>query len=110
MLLGLMLMLGKGSFLIGLIPFALGTGLLKGNLSAQLGMLYADEARRRQAYTAYLGFLNAGTIGGPLVCGAGAVLWAGLGAWRGGGGADHRAGLLCAQRGGSPPASRGRAG
>ncbi|WP_343614833.1 amino acid transporter [Novosphingobium sp.] len=83
MLLGLMLMLGKGSFLIGLIPFALGTGLLKGNLSAQLGMLYANEARRRRAYTAYLGFLNAGTIGGPLVCGALALFYGpvwGLGA------------------------------
>lgn len=70
MLLGLMLMLGRSSFLIGLIPFALGTGMLKGNLSAQIGMLFADEAQRRRAYTLYLGFLNAGTICGPIVCGA----------------------------------------
>lgn len=70
MLLGLTLMLANGSFLIGLILFAIGTGLLKGNLSAQVGLLFHDEAQRRRAYTAYLGFLNAGVICGPLVCGA----------------------------------------
>jgi len=70
MLLGLMLMLGNGSFLIGLLFFAIGTGLLKGNLSAQVGLLFHDEAQRRRAYTVYLGFLNAGVICGPLVCGA----------------------------------------
>lgn len=70
MLLGLMLMLQKDSFLIGLVVFAIGTGLLKGNLSVQLGHLFEDEAERRRAYTVYLGFLNAGAICGPLVCGA----------------------------------------
>ena len=70
MLLGLTLMLGERSFLIGLIPFAIGTGLLKGNLSTQVGLLFHDESQRRRAYTAYLGFLNAGVICGPLVCGA----------------------------------------
>lgn len=70
MLLGLTLMLGNDSFLIGLIPFAIGTGLLKGNLSTQVSLLFHDEAQRQRAYTVYLGFLNAGTICGPLVCGA----------------------------------------
>ena len=70
MLLGLTLMLTNGGFLIGLILFAIGTGLLKGNLSAQVGLLFHDEAQRRRAYTVYLGFLNAGVICGPLVCGA----------------------------------------
>ncbi|MDF0488909.1 MFS transporter [Sphingomonas sp. H39-1-10] len=69
MLLGLTLMLANGSFLIGLVFFAAGTGLLKGNLSAQVGLLFQDEAQRRRAYTVYLGFLNAGVICGPLVCG-----------------------------------------
>jgi len=70
MLLGLALMLSERSFLIGLIPFAIGTGLLKGNLSAQVGLLFRDEAQRRRGYAVYLGFLNAGVICGPLVCGA----------------------------------------
>jgi proton-dependent oligopeptide transporter, POT family len=69
MLLGLMLMLSNASFLLGLIPFAIGTGLLKGNLSAQVGLLFEDEAQRRRGYALYLGFLNAGIICGPLVCG-----------------------------------------
>lgn len=69
MLLGLMLMLIDSSFLVGLIPFAIGTGLLKGNLSAQVGLLFQDEAQRRRGYAMYLGFLNAGIICGPLVCG-----------------------------------------
>ncbi|MFS2109624.1 MFS transporter [Sphingomonas sp. Sphisp140] len=69
MLLGLILMLIDSSFLLGLIPFAIGTGLLKGNLSAQVGLLFRDEAQRRRGYALYLGFLNAGIICGPLVCG-----------------------------------------
>ncbi len=69
MLLGLMLMLDERTFLIGLVPFAIGTGLLKGNLSAQVGLLFRDEAQRRRGYALYLGFLNAGIICGPLVCG-----------------------------------------
>lgn len=70
MLVGLVMMLGDRTFLVGLIPFAIGTGLLKGNLSAQVGLLFRDEARRRRGYAVYLGFLNAGVICGPLVCGA----------------------------------------
>lgn len=73
MLLGLAMMLSDHSFLIGLVPFAIGTGLLKGNLSAQVGLLFRDEAQRRRGYAVYLGFLNAGVICGPLVCGALAV-------------------------------------
>lgn len=74
MLAGLVLMLGYASFLAGLGLFAIGTGILKGNLSAQVGILFADEARRRQGYATYLAFLNAGVIGGPLVCGGLATL------------------------------------
>ncbi|WP_420144542.1 MFS transporter [Sphingobium sp.] len=70
MVAGLMLMLNDASFLVGLLPFAIGTGLLKGNLSVQVGQMFADEAQRRRGYTVYLGFLNAGAICGPLVCGA----------------------------------------
>jgi len=70
MLFGLTLMLRGPTFLIGLASFAIGAGLVKGNLSAQVGLLFRDEAQRRRAYTAYLGFLNAGSICGPLICGA----------------------------------------
>lgn len=73
MLLGLTMMLSERSFLVGMIPFAIGTGLLKGNLSAQVGLLFRGEAQRRRGYAVYLGFLNAGVICGPLVCGALAV-------------------------------------
>ncbi|SFI99763.1 proton-dependent oligopeptide transporter, POT family [Sphingomonas sp. NFR04] len=69
MLLGLLLLLDARSFLIGLVPFAIGTGLLKGNLSAQVGLLFRDEAQRRRGYALYLAALNAGIICGPLVCG-----------------------------------------
>lgn len=70
MVAGLLLMLHPSSFLIGLLPFAIGTGLLKGNLSVQVGQLFHDETQRRRGYTIYLGFLNAGAICGPLACGA----------------------------------------
>ncbi|GGO91326.1 POT family proton-dependent oligopeptide transporter [Stakelama pacifica] len=76
MLAGLGMMLQESSFLIGLIPFAAGTGLMKGNLSVQIGLLFSDEAERQRGYTIYLGFLNAGAIGGPLICGA-VALYAG---------------------------------
>ncbi len=74
MLFGLLLMLDERGFLLGLAPFAIGTGLLKGNLSAQVGLLFRDEAQRRRGYALYLGFLNAGIICGPLVCGTLAAL------------------------------------
>jgi POT family proton-dependent oligopeptide transporter len=70
MLLGLTMMLREPTFLIGLVPLVIGAGLLKGNLSAQVGLLFQDEAQRRRGYTVYLGFLNAGAICGPLICGA----------------------------------------
>jgi POT family proton-dependent oligopeptide transporter len=75
---GLAMMLKPFLFLPGLILFASGAGTLKGNLSAQLGLLFPDEAERQRGYALYLGFLNAGVICGPLVCG---LLAARLG-WR----------------------------
>lgn len=74
MMAGLCLMLDERFFLLGLVPFALGAGALKGNLSAQVGLLFREERERRRGYAIYLGFLNAGAIGGPLVCGAVAAL------------------------------------
>lgn len=78
MLAGLALMLRLAGFLPGLVLFTAGAGMLKGNLSAQVGGLFPDEAARQRGYAAYLGFLNAGVICGPLVCGGLAALagWA----------------------------------
>lgn len=66
---GLVLMLDDRFFLLGLVPFMLGAGVLKGNLSTAVGLLFTNEAERRRGYSTYLGFLNAGVICGPLICG-----------------------------------------
>lgn len=94
MVLGLLLMLSQRRFLIGLVPFSIGAGMLKGNLSAQAGLLFADEAERRRGYAVYLGFLNAGVICGPLVCGALAT-YAGAAYAIGAAAAALAIGLLC---------------
>ena len=67
---GLLLMISLQGFLLGLLLFAAGTGLLKSNLSVQFGELFADENLRRRGYSYYLAFLNAGVICGPLAMGA----------------------------------------
>ena len=73
MISGLMLMISVQGFLPGLLLFAMGAGLLKGNLSTQFGTLFANEARRRRAFAYYLIFLNAGGVCGPLLMGAAAM-------------------------------------
>lgn len=75
MLAGLVLMIGVATFLPGLALFMLATGTLKGNLSAQVGQLFHDEGERQRGYAVYLGFLNAGVICGPLVCGGVAAVF-----------------------------------
>ncbi|MDH4745912.1 MFS transporter [Sphingomonas sp. CBMAI 2297] len=53
-----------------LLLLILGTGLLKGNLAAQVGELFpAPDGRRDKAFAIYLAFLNIGVMLGPLVCG-----------------------------------------
>lgn len=78
MLAALLLMIGERYFLLALPLFAFGAGTIKGNLSVVVGRLFADDAERRRGFAVYLGFLNAGVICGPLVCGA-LALWGG---WR----------------------------
>lgn len=78
MVAGLLLMPTRLFFLPGLILFATGAGTMKGNLSIVVGTLFTDDAARRRGFAFYLGFLNAGVICGPFVCGALAV----LGGWR----------------------------
>ncbi|MGH6615006.1 peptide MFS transporter [Sphingomonas sp.] len=59
------------SFLLALLLLILGSGCLKGNISAQIGHLYPadDESRRTRAFTIFSMSINIGAVLGPLVCG-----------------------------------------
>jgi POT family proton-dependent oligopeptide transporter len=59
------------SFLLALLLLIVGSGLLKGNISAQVGGLYApaDDARRTRGFAIFSTGINFGAVAGPLVCG-----------------------------------------
>ncbi|MGB1293536.1 MAG: peptide MFS transporter [Pseudoalteromonas sp.] len=58
------------SFFIGLVFVATGTGLLKPNISAMVGLLYSSEDERRDSgYAIYYMGINLGSIIGYYVCG-----------------------------------------
>lgn len=58
------------TFWLGLLAIALGTGLLKPNISAMVGMLYSTEDTRRDAgFTLFYMGINVGSLLAPLVCG-----------------------------------------
>ena len=59
------------SFLLALLLLVLGSGFLKGNISAQVGSLYPreDEARRSRGFIIFSTGINIGSIAGPLLCG-----------------------------------------
>jgi proton-dependent oligopeptide transporter, POT family len=59
------------SFLLALTLLIVGSGLLKGNISAQVGGLYPpeEEARRTRGYALFSTGINFGAVAGPLVCG-----------------------------------------
>jgi POT family proton-dependent oligopeptide transporter len=65
------------SFLLALLLLILGSGCLKGNISAQIGHLYPpeDESRRTRAFTIFSMAINSGAVLGPLVCGLLAQLY-----------------------------------
>lgn len=68
---GHFMMAFEAAFLPALSSLILGSGLLKGNLAAQVGALYAKDDRRRDgAYTAYVTAINIGAFVSPLVCGS----------------------------------------
>ena len=68
---GHFMMAFEAAFLPALLSLILGSGLLKGNLAAQVGALYAkDDRRRDSAYTAYITAINIGAFVSPLVCGS----------------------------------------
>ena len=61
---------GLASFFGGLILVVLGTGLLKPNISALVGELYAQgDPRRDSGFTIFYMGINIGAAAGPLVCG-----------------------------------------
>ena len=59
------------SFLLALLLLVIGSGFLKGNISAQVGALYPreDEARRTRGFIIFSTAINAGAVAGPLLCG-----------------------------------------
>ena len=61
---------GIPTFFLGLILIALGTGLLKPNISALVGELYQPgDPRRDGGFTIYYMGINLGAFLGPLACG-----------------------------------------
>lgn len=68
---GHLLMAIETSFLIALVLLIAGSGLLKGNISAQVGAMYAErDPRRGDAFSIFNMFIQTGAFVGPLVCGA----------------------------------------
>jgi len=65
------------SFLGALLLLILGSGLLKGNISAQVGALYAPEAesQRTRGFTIFSTGINVGSVLGPLATGGVAALY-----------------------------------
>lgn len=59
------------SFLFALLLLVIGSGFLKGNISAQVGALYPqnDEARRTRGFVIFSTGINIGAVVGPLLCG-----------------------------------------
>ena len=65
------------SFLLALVLLVVGSGFLKGNISAQVGALYPvdDEARRTRGFAIFSTGINFGAVVGPLLCGLLAQLY-----------------------------------
>jgi POT family proton-dependent oligopeptide transporter len=59
------------AFLPALLMLVVGSGFLKGNISAQVGALYPpdDEARRNHGFVIFSTGINVGSVLGPLLCG-----------------------------------------
>ncbi len=74
---GHFLMAFERSFLLAILLLILGTGCLKGNISAQVGHLHTpeDEAGRTRSYALFSMGINAGSVAGPLCCGLVAQLY-----------------------------------
>ena len=70
MAVGHFLMAFEAPFLLALVLLMTGCGLLKGNISAQVGNLYRGADRRREAaFQIFYLLANVGVFSAPLVCG-----------------------------------------
>ncbi len=71
MSLGHLAMAFDASFLLALLLLIVGCGLLKGNISTQVGSVYAedDAAGRTRGYAIFSTGINVGAVAGPIVCG-----------------------------------------
>ena len=70
MAVGHLLMAFEQTFLFALLTLLTGSALLKGNVAAQVGGLYAaDDSRRDQGFSIFLMSSNTGAVLSPLVCG-----------------------------------------
>jgi len=69
---GHVLMIATAGFLGALGLLIVGSGLLKGNISAQVGNLYREDEPepRARAFTLFNVGVNIGALSGPFVCGA----------------------------------------
>jgi POT family proton-dependent oligopeptide transporter len=67
----------NASFLLALLLLITGCGLLKGNISTQVGGLYAedDAAGRTRGFSIFSIGINVGAVAGPLLCGLLAQLY-----------------------------------
>jgi POT family proton-dependent oligopeptide transporter len=74
---GHFLMAFELSFLLAILLLIIGTGCLKGNISAQVGRLHPpeDEAGRTRSYAVFSMGINVGAVCGPLGCGLVAQLY-----------------------------------
>ncbi|HTT98475.1 MAG TPA: peptide MFS transporter [Rhizomicrobium sp.] len=65
------------SFLLALFLLITGCGLLKGNISTQVGQLYGedDAAGRTRGFSIFSMAINVGAVAGPLTCGLLAQLY-----------------------------------
>jgi POT family proton-dependent oligopeptide transporter len=65
------------TFLIALLLLIVGSGFLKGNISAQVGKLYPDnvESLRERGFTIFSTAINIGAVAGPLGTGAVALAY-----------------------------------
>jgi POT family proton-dependent oligopeptide transporter len=65
------------TFLLALFLLILGSGFLKGNISAQVGTLYprADESMRSRGYAIFSTGINIGAASGPIVTGLIAAIY-----------------------------------
>jgi POT family proton-dependent oligopeptide transporter len=70
MVAGHFLMASEAMFLVALATLASGGGLLKGNVAAQVGALYAPhDSRRDRAFAVFYMAINGGSMLAPIVCG-----------------------------------------